>query len=92
MDYFKSGPSFGYTYLRGHVPAGASLSSASYFGFSVGFAPTPSLVTYNPTQPPLPIPVPGAEQLLYGHSTSTDPFDYGLYGGVSVFGTLPLQL
>lgn len=91
VDYFKSGPSFGYTYLRGHVPSGASLSSASYFGFSVGFAPTPSLVTYNPSQPPLPVPIPGAEQLLYGHSTGTDPFKYGIYGGVSVFGTLPLQ-
>jgi RHS repeat-associated protein len=91
IDYFKSGPSIGYTYFRAHVPNGTSLGNASYFGFSVGFAPNPSLVTYNPVQPPLPVPIPGAEQLLYGHSTGTDPLKYGLYGGVSIFGTLPLQ-
>ena len=90
IDYFKSGPSYGYTYFRAHVPNGSSLTNAQYFGFSVGVAPIPSLVSYNPVQPPLP-PIPGAEQLLYGHSTSTDTGKYGVYIGGAVFGTLPLQ-
>lgn len=85
-DYFKSGPSWGFTALRAHVPNGSSIANAEYTGFSLGLAPIPSVVSYNPIQPPLP-PVPGAEQLLYGHSTSTDTGKYGIYVGASFFGT-----
>ncbi|HET8661435.1 MAG TPA: SpvB/TcaC N-terminal domain-containing protein [Micromonosporaceae bacterium] len=89
-DYFSAGPvSFGYTYLSAHVPVGSSLGNASYRGFSIGYSPSPSLVTYDPAHPP--IAVPGAEQILYGHSTGTDPFKYGHYVGIQFFGTLPLE-
>ena len=46
---FSSGPSVGYSYFQLH--------GLDYRGFSVGFAPLPSLATSSPAYAPLPFPL-----------------------------------
>jgi len=79
---FNAGLSIGYSYLQVH--------GTDYRGFSVGFAPNPSLETQGPAYAPLPFPlsaIPGLDTLLYGRSLSTSSFHYGGYVGISAFGT-----
>jgi hypothetical protein len=79
---FSSGPSVGYSYFQVH--------GIDYRGFSVGFAPLPSLGTSSPWYAPLPFPlsvIPGSDTLLYGQSLSTPTGKYGVYTGFSFWGS-----
>jgi len=84
VDTFSPGPSVGYTHLTVNPGAG------SYFGVSVGWAPSAS-VTHNdmsrPTNTALDIGGNPLQNLLNYHPSVGDDTPAGHYVGVSVFGS-----
>jgi len=76
VSFFSPGASIGYSFFH------ASRSSSEVF--SVGFAPSASVVDYSAAQRPLPFPASALEPLLYGRSTSRPA---GVYVGASLSGS-----